>query len=131
MTQVATVEQRLEGDRVRIAVARQSACGHDCESCAGCGGAKQVIRAVAHDPLGARPGDRVLVYSDGRPVLQAAAAVYLLPILTFFLSYGLSAGLASAGLHALLTLGGTALGILPAVLLDRRCRIRFEITRLL
>lgn len=50
MTQLATVEQRLEGDRVRIAVARQSACGHNCESCAGCGAVGQVVRAIAHDP---------------------------------------------------------------------------------
>ena len=128
MTQLATVEQRLEGDRVRIAVARQSACGHNCESCAGAG---QVVRAIAHDPLGVSPGDRVLVYSDDRPVLQAAALVYLTPILTFFLSYSLSARLGSLPLRALITLCGTALGVVPALLLDRRSQIRFEIRKLL
>ncbi len=131
MTQFATVEQLLEGDRARIAVVRRSACAHACESCAGCGGTKPVVRATAYNPLGARPGDRVLVYSDDRPVLQAAALVYLLPILTFFLSYGLSAGLASLALRVLISLGGTALGLVPALLLDRRSRIRFEITELL
>ena len=112
MTQLATVEQRLEGDRVRIAVARQSACGHNCESCAGCGAAGQV-------------------YSDDRPVLHAAALVYLTPILTFFLSYSLSARLGSLPLRALITLCGTALGVVPALLLDRRSQIRFEIRKLL
>ncbi|MCI9513912.1 MAG: SoxR reducing system RseC family protein [Oscillospiraceae bacterium] len=131
MTQLATVEQRLEGDRVRIAVARQSACGHNCESCAGCGAVGQVVRAIAHDPLGVSPGDRVLVYSDDKPVLQAAALVYLMPILTFFLSYGLSARLDSLLLCALITLCGTALGVVPALLLDRRSQIRFEIQTLL
>lgn len=131
MTQLATVEQRLEGDRVRIAVARQSACGHNCESCAGCGAVGHVVRAIAHDPLGVSPGDRVLVYSDDKPVLQAAALVYLMPILTFFLSYGLSARLDSLLLCALITLCGTALGVVPALLLDRRSQIRFEIQTLL
>lgn len=131
MTQLATVEQCLEGDRVRIAVTRQSACGHNCESCAGCSAAGQVVRAIAHDPLGVSPGDHVLVYSDDKPVLQAAALVYLTPILTFFLSYGLSANLGSLLLRALLTLCGTALGVVPALLLDRRSQIRFEIRKLL
>lgn len=131
MTQLATVEQCLEGDRVRIAVTRQSACGHNCESCAGCSAAGRVVRAIAHDPLGVSPGDHVLVYSDDKPVLQAAALVYLTPILTFFLSYGLSANLGSLLLRALLTLCGTALGVVPALLLDRRSQIRFEIRKLL
>ena len=131
MTQLATVEQRLEGDRVRVAVTRQSACGHNCENCAGCGAVGQVVRAIAHDPLGVSPGDRVLVYSDDKPVLQAAALVYLTPILTFFLSYGFSANLGSLPLRALITLCGTALGVVPALLLDRRSQIRFEIRKLL
>lgn len=129
MTQVATVEQLLEGGRVRVAVVRRSACGHDCESCAGCGGARQVIHATACDPIGVQPGDRVLVYSDGKPVLRAAALVYLLPLLTFFLGYALSAGLASLALRCLVTAACTAAGVVPAVLLDRRAGIRFEITQ--
>ena len=71
------------------------------------------------------------MYSDDRPVLQAAALVYLTPILTFFLSYSLSARLGSLPLRALITLCGTALGVVPALLLDRRSQIRFEIRKLL
>lgn len=71
------------------------------------------------------------MYSDDKPVLQAAALVYLMPILTFFLSYGLSARLDSLLLCALITLCGTALGVVPALLLDRRSQIRFEIQTLL
>ena len=37
MTQVATVEKILRDGYVQISVPRKSACGHDCEECAGCG----------------------------------------------------------------------------------------------
>ena len=37
MTQIATVEKKLEPGFVEISVPRKSACGHDCEECAGCG----------------------------------------------------------------------------------------------
>ena len=129
MTQQATVEQLLEGNRARIAVARSSACAHDCGSCAGCGAPNQVIHATAYDPIGVSQGDRVLVRSDNRSVLGAAALVYLLPIAGFFAGYAASASLGSIALRALITVGATALGLVPAVVLDRRRAIRFEITR--
>ena len=37
MTQIATVEKILPGGMAEISVPRKSACGHDCEECAGCG----------------------------------------------------------------------------------------------
>ena len=37
MTQIATVERILDADHAEISVPRKSACGHDCEECAGCG----------------------------------------------------------------------------------------------
>ena len=37
MTQVATVERILDKTHAEISVPRKSACGHDCEECAGCG----------------------------------------------------------------------------------------------
>ena len=37
MTQIATVEKKLGAGYVEISVPRKSACGHDCEECAGCG----------------------------------------------------------------------------------------------
>ena len=35
MTQIATVEKILPGGMAEISVPRKSACGHDCEECAG------------------------------------------------------------------------------------------------
>ena len=42
MTQIATVEKILRGGRAEISVPRKSACGHDCEECAGCGMTRKI-----------------------------------------------------------------------------------------
>ena len=133
MTQTATVEQILADGRVRIAVARQTACGHDCENCAGCGAQAGTVRAVAQDPLGVSVGDRVEVVSENRQIIGIAAVVYLVPFAAFFAGYALGS-LAPSGLwHAAITVLVTAAGCLPALLSDRRTRqaggVRFTILR--
>lgn len=54
MTQIATVEKILRGGRAEISVPRKSACGHDCESCSGCGMQGSSTHAVALNPIGAQ-----------------------------------------------------------------------------
>ena len=44
MTQIATVERILDDTHAEISVPRKSACGHDCEECAGCGVSGLVVR---------------------------------------------------------------------------------------
>ena len=61
MTQIATVEKKLEPGFVEISVPRKSACGHDCEECTGCGMTGAAIHARASDPVGVNPGDKVVV----------------------------------------------------------------------
>ena len=133
MTQTATVEAVLGDGRVRIAVARQTACGHDCENCAGCGAQAGMVRAVALDPLGVSAGDRVEVASDNRRIIGIAAVVYLVPFAAFFAGYGLGACTSSGALHAAVTVLVTAAGCVPALLWDRRSRrqggVRFTIQR--
>ena len=51
MTQIATVEKILRGGRAEISVPRKSACGHDCESCSGCGMQGSSTHAVALNPI--------------------------------------------------------------------------------
>ena len=53
MTQIATVEKILPGGMAEISVPRKSACGHDCEECAGCGvsGAGAPVSAFFLSPL--------------------------------------------------------------------------------
>ena len=57
MTQIATVEKVLAGGYAEISVPRKSACGHDCEECAGCGMTGAAIHARARNDVGAQKGD--------------------------------------------------------------------------
>ena len=50
MTQIATVEKILPGGMAEISVPRKSACGHDCEECAGCGVSGASVRATTPAP---------------------------------------------------------------------------------
>ena len=139
MTQTGTVERRLEGGLVLLSVARQTACGHDCENCAGCGVQAGRLEVRAVDRVGVSPGDRVEVRSDNRKLLGMAALVYLLPVAMFLAGYLLGDVLARAGggysapVHWVVTAGAVILGVVPAVLYDRRTRRRsdfqFEIIR--
>lgn len=136
MVQTAKVTKVLEDGRAEVAVKRQSACGHDCSKCGG--GCSELmvsstVAVVAENPVRAMPGDSVTVESATRGVLGAAALVYLAPFALFFLGYFVSAALGlSGGGSAAVGGGGFALGVLLAVLLDRRVRkdrgIAFRIT---
>lgn len=75
---------------------RESACSGDCHQCAGCGAAKETITLQAQNPIGAKPGSVVFIRSETGPVLKAAAVLYLLPLVLFFLGY-LAAGSAWGG----------------------------------
>ncbi len=95
MTQTATVTKVLSDGRAEISVKRASACGHNCEECAG--GCELIsmppVSAVARNDAGARVGDKVIVESHTGKVLRIAALVYLLPFALFFLGYVLGAQL--------------------------------------
>ena len=89
MTQTATVIE-VVGNNARVQVKRVSACAHNCEECGG--GCSEMMKSapvsvLAKNPLGAKPGDRVIVASDTGSILGAAALVYLLPIVLFFIGY--------------------------------------------
>ena len=118
MTQIATVEKILPGGFVEISVPRKSACGHDCEECAGCGMTGAAIHARAKDPVGVRPGQKVVVESATRKILGVVALVYLLPVVGFLLGYFLSEGLAE-GVRYAIAIGAAALAFLPSGAYDR------------
>ena len=121
MTQIATVEKILPGGFVEISVPRKSACGHDCEECAGCGMTGAAIHARAKDPVGVRPGQKVVVESATRKILGVVALVYLLPVVGFLLGYFLSEGLAE-GVRYAFAIGAAALAFLPSVAYDRHAK---------
>lgn len=135
MTQIATVERILDANHAEISVPRKSACGHDCEECAGCGVTGAAVHARAVNPIGARPGQKVVVESSTQKMLGIVALVYLIPVALFLLGYLVMVFLnASVGVQYFTAVLGFAAGIVLAILYDRRLRARggliFTIVRL-
>ncbi len=118
MTQIATVEKKLDAGFVEISVPRKSACGHDCEECAGCGMTGAAIHARASDPVGVKPGDKVVVQSETKKLLGVVALVYLLPVVAFLLGYFLSEGLAEK-VRYIIAIAAAAAAFLPSIFYDR------------
>lgn len=126
MKQTATVTA-LPGQGVaEVTVARQTACGHDCEKCAGCGveGGSFTVRARTEIPV--TLGDRVEIYTD-QHVLSAAALVYLVPVVLFLVGYFATGFLTEPMRYACGGLG-FALGFGLAVVYDRYIRRKQAIT---
>lgn len=134
MTQIATVEKILDADHAEISVPRKSACGHDCEECAGCGVTGAAVHARAENPIGARPGQKVVVESSTQKMLHIVALVYLTPIVLFLLGYLATGFLGSAALQYTVAAAGFFAGIAAAVIYDRRLKkqggLSFTIKRL-
>lgn len=135
MTQIATVERILDSGHAEISVPRKSACGHDCEECAGCGVTGAAVHARARNPIGAAPGQKVVVESSTKKMLRIVALVYLIPVVLFFLGYfAAMAATASVAVQYTAAAAGFVLGILGAIGYDRRLRSRgglsFTIVRL-
>lgn len=135
MTQIATVERILSGEYAEVSVPRKSACGHDCEECAGCGVSGAAVHARARNPIGARPGQKVVVESSTRKMLGIVVLVYAIPVALFLMGY-LGAFFLGAGAAVQYTAAaaGFLLGILAAIRYDRRLRaqggLSFTIVRL-
>lgn len=121
MTQTATVAAVQGPGVVRVTVARQSACSHDCSTCAGCGAVPGSITVLAKTDLDLTPGDLVELYSRSSRILPIAALVYLGPVLLFLMGYLLPQGMSEAG-RGLLGGIGFVMGLALAVLADRRLR---------
>lgn len=138
MTQIATVKRLLEDSQAEVLVRRQSACGHDCASCGGCGPESSTqVTAVADNKLGARPGDTVRVESESSRVLGMAFVLYMVPFVLLFAGYLIASGPLGLGEGASFAVGLACLaaGFAANLLVDRRIRtsrpIRFRITEVL
>ena len=109
---------------------RESACSGDCHKCSGCGAQKQQVFVRARNPIGAAPGDRVIVSSENRQVLPAMLVVYILPLALMLAGY--FAGLAASVSPGLLSCLGFCLGVGIIVLYNRfvekRRPVQYEIT---
>ena len=135
MTQIATVERILDADPAYISGPRKPACGHDCEECAGCGVSGASVYARASNPIGAQPGQKVVVESSTKKMLRIVVLVYLIPVVLFLAGYVITSML-TASVAAQYTVAGAGfvLGIVFAIFYDRWLRARgglsFNIVRL-
>ena len=135
MTQIATVERILDADHAVISVPRKSACGHDCEECAGCGVSGAAVKAKAINPIGARPGQKVVVESSTQKMLGIVALVYAIPVALFLVGYLAAIFLGgTVAIQYTVAVSGFVIGIVMAILYDRHLRAKgglsFTIVRL-
>lgn len=125
MTQKAVVKKLLANNIAEIEVQRQSACGHDCSKCGGCGAPTERIQAQAVNQAGARVGETVTIEGDNKEVFSAAAVVYAVPLVLFFALYAAAKLMqAGEGIAALCGIIGFIAGVAMAVLYNRRVRRR-------
>ena len=129
MTQIATVERIIDSNHAEISVPRKSACGHDCEECAGCGVSGAAVHAKAVNPIGALPGQKVVVESSTQKMLGIVTFVYLIPVVLFLVGYLLAALVtASVAIQYTIAIAAFLVGIGFAVLYDRRLKAKGGIT---
>lgn len=125
MEQIVRVTRVCDDGTATVLHVRQSACSGDCHKCAGCGAAQESMVFPARNPIGATPGDVVVVKGQTAPVMKAAGAFYVVPMILFFLGYWLGERWRSAGTAA--GCAGFVLGIVLAVVYDRTVARKEEI----
>ncbi len=117
MEQIVRVQQLLQEDTALVLRVRESACSGDCHQCSGCGAPQQKLMVKAHNPIGAQPGDMVVVQTDTAPVLKAAVMLYVLPVVLFIGGYLAGEWLWQNGIW--LSLAGLFLGFILVRAYDR------------
>lgn len=129
MKQTAQVIRIDSPNYAEVKVRRSSACAsaHNCGSCDHCSmmeNAPEII-VKAENLCGAGVGDTVTVESSSARVLGAAVLLYIAPLILFFVGYFLGGAFELSEGGAIATgVGGFALGLFLAFILDRRHRYR-------
>ena len=75
MEQIVRVQTCNPDGTAQVLHTRQSACSGDCHKCTGCGAVQENMLLTVHNPIGAEPGDMVVIRSESGPVLAAAAVL--------------------------------------------------------
>jgi sigma-E factor negative regulatory protein RseC len=93
------------------------------------------VKAKTLNPIGARPGQKVVVESSTQKMLGTVTFVYMVPVALFILGYVLTLLLgASVAWQYAVAIAGFLLGIVFAILYDRRLKasggLTFNIVRL-
>ena len=122
MVQSAIVKKQIKEGVVEVSLLRQVECGLSCGgNCAGCMQKPQgELLALASDPIGTKPGERVEVGPSVGHSIGLSVLVFAIPCVFLVLGYlaGMALGLgegASVGTAAV----GLLVGFLPAVWVNR------------
>lgn len=116
MTQKAVVKKLLADGLAEVEVQRQSACGHDCASCGGCGAPTERIQTRAVNEIGAEVGETVTIEGKNKEVYGAALIVYTVPLALFIVLYALVRALGQGeGVSSIAGVVGFIVGVLLAV----------------
>lgn len=92
MQQIGVVKKLLPGNQAELQVRRQTACGHDCSNCGGCGEiVSKPITLIADNSIGAQVGESVRITGSTKQVLGLAAVLYVIPVVLFFALYAVAA----------------------------------------
>ena len=118
MEQIVRVRKTFDDGTAQVLHIRESACSGDCHKCSGCGAAQETLLISAVNRIQAEVGDLVVIRAESGPVLKAAAVLYMVPMVLFFLGYLLGDLWQISG--ALCGILGFVLGIAVAVLYDRK-----------
>lgn len=118
MEQTVKVRRILPDGQAEVIRIRESACSGDCHKCSGCGAQQQTMLLTARNPIGAQPGDMVVLESDSGTVLKAAMVLYLLPLVLLIAGYLVGKQLWDNGI--VLGLVSFALGLAPVKWYDLR-----------
>ncbi len=130
MTQKGTVI-KTDKEKVLIAVPRPSACGDHCASCAG-GCQSRGHLAWVDNSIGAKEGDRVLLESKTDSVLLGSLLIYLLPLILFFMGYGVTYVLSGqTGWATLVSLLCLAASFFVLHLFDKKIAPQIQIIKIL
>lgn len=117
MEQLVKVITTREDGMAQVMHVRQSACSGDCHNCSGCGAVEQKLLLEAYNAIGAVAGDMVTISTPSKPVLTAAAVLYMMPLVLFFAGYLLGQQLWSLG--GLVGCLAFVTGLVLAVVYDR------------
>ena len=118
MEQLVRVKETFDDGTATVIHVRESACSGDCHKCSGCGAAKETILLKAENPIGATRGDLVKLESATGPVLKAAAVMYMVPMVLFFVGYFIGDAIFGRGALAGCLAFVVSIGL--AVLYDRK-----------
>ena len=133
MTNYATVTKLMPNNTAEVAVTRLTACGGNCGSCEGCM-CDSEVRTIADNPLGAKPGQKVVIESRSSKVYGAVLMVYIMPIVLFLMGYLIAMALgASEGLCIAVSFAALALSAVILVLSQKKKKentITFKITEI-